>query len=58
MTTYLSIWYLINLAYAHASIASILHITFSYLIFVCFGCVVINPKKGDIVRKMDFGLFD
>jgi hypothetical protein len=45
MATHLSIWYLIYLAYAHASVASRMHISFWYLIFACFGCVVINHKK-------------
>jgi hypothetical protein len=51
MTTYLSIWYLIHLAYAHASIASRIHISFWYSIFANFVCVVINHQKGEIVRK-------
>jgi hypothetical protein len=24
-----------------------------FVIFSCFGCVVINHQKGEIVRKMD-----
>jgi hypothetical protein len=24
-----------------------------FVIFACFGCVVINHQKGEIVRKMD-----
>jgi hypothetical protein len=48
MTTYLSIWSIILLAYAHASIASRMHILFWYLIFDCFGFVVITHQKwGD-----------
>jgi hypothetical protein len=39
------IWYLIHLAYAHASIASRVHIYFCYLIVACFGRVVINYQK-------------
>jgi hypothetical protein len=26
-----------------------------FMIFACFGCVVINHQKGEIVRKMDPG---
>jgi hypothetical protein len=45
----------------HASIlASRLHIFIQmFVIFSCFGCVVINHQKGEIVKKMDprsFGL--
>jgi hypothetical protein len=29
-----------------------------FVIFACFGCVVINHQKGEIVRKMDPGPFD
>jgi hypothetical protein len=46
MTSYLLIWYLVHLAYAHASLASIVQISFCYLIFACFGCDVINHQKG------------
>jgi hypothetical protein len=52
------IWYLIHLAYAHASIASRVHIYFCFLIVACFGRVVINYQQWDIVRKMDPGPFD
>jgi hypothetical protein len=58
ITTYILIWYLIYLDYAHASVASRINIPFWYLIFACFGCVVINHPKGDIVRKIDPGPFD
>jgi hypothetical protein len=35
-------------------LASRLHIFIQILIlFACFGCVVINHQKGEIVRKMD-----
>jgi hypothetical protein len=27
------------------------------VIFSCFGCVVINHQKGEIIRKMDAGPF-
>jgi hypothetical protein len=29
-----------------------------FVIFACFGCVVINHQKGEIVRKMVLGPFD
>jgi hypothetical protein len=29
-----------------------------FVIFACFGCVVINHQKGEIVRKIDLGPFD
>jgi hypothetical protein len=47
MTSYLSIWYLIHLAYVHASMASRVYISNLYLIFAFFGCAVINQQKGD-----------
>jgi hypothetical protein len=48
LMTKLSICYLIHPAYAHASIASRVHVLVQYLIFSCFGCVVINHQKdGD-----------
>jgi hypothetical protein len=38
--------------------ASRLHIFIQmFVIFACFGCVVINHQKGEIVRKMDPGPF-
>jgi hypothetical protein len=40
-------------------LASRLHILIKmFVIFACFGCVVINHQKGQIVRKMDLGPFD
>jgi hypothetical protein len=48
----MSIWYLIHLAYAHASKATRVHISIQYSIFACFGCVVINHHE-EIVRKID-----
>jgi hypothetical protein len=39
-------------------LASRLHIFIQmFVIFACFGCVVINHQKGEIVRKMDPGPF-
>jgi hypothetical protein len=39
-------------------LASRLHIFIQiFIIFACFGCVVINHQKGEIVRKMDLGPF-
>jgi hypothetical protein len=46
MTIYIPIQYLIHLAYAHASILSRVHFSFCYLIFSCFGYVVIHHQKG------------
>jgi hypothetical protein len=40
MTSYLSIWYLIHLAYAHASVASKSHISFWYLIFALWMWII------------------
>ena len=39
-------------------LASRLHIVIQIIVsFDCFGCVVINHQKGEIVRKMDPGPF-
>jgi hypothetical protein len=58
MTSYLSIWYLIHLTYAYASIVSRLHISIWYLLFACFGCVVINRQKGRDCKENGPNPFD
>jgi hypothetical protein len=35
-----------HIAYAYVSIASRVHISISYSMVACFGCVVINHQKG------------
>jgi hypothetical protein len=50
---------IISLLWEHSCIlATRLHIFIQmFVIFACFGCVVINHQKGGIVRKMDLGPF-
>jgi hypothetical protein len=58
MTSYLSISYLMHLAYAYTTITSRVHFQFNIYYFLALVLLSSITKKGEIVRKIDPSPFD